>query len=149
MNYFFWYIRQVITEVSARYSVTFVILLIAAVLFAGLYLIFILTGFWNIFKKAGHKPYKVLIPIYNLYILNEISASPILFFWLMLIPGVNVFAFLKISIDLSENFGRSKLFGVGLWLLPGIFSLILGFGLSECKNRLKSEDDDMDYWVKM
>lgn len=133
----------------ARYSATAFIILIAALVFALLYGIFILAGFWNIFKKAGHKPYKVLIPIYNIYILNEISGSPVICFWLMLLPLVNIFAFLKISLDLCENFGKSKLFGVGMWLFPGIYSLILGFGESECKNPLESEDDDMVYWVKM
>jgi hypothetical protein len=46
----------------------------------------------------------------------------------MLIPCVNIIIAVVVSIDLAKSFGKSELFGIGIWLLGFIFIPILGFG---------------------
>ena len=47
---------------------------------------------------------------------------------LYFIPLVNIIVALVVALDVSRNFGQGALFGVGLWLFPAIFYLIIGFG---------------------
>ena len=93
---------------------------------------------WRIFKKAGQKGWKVLIPIYNSVILFRIAGiSP---WWLLVflagaIPVVGTLAVLALviylNIMLAKAFGKGAGFTVGLILLNTIFTLILGFGSAE------------------
>ncbi len=46
----------------------------------------------------------------------------------LIIPVVGWILALIVALDLAKSFGRGGGFGVGLWLLPYIFGLILGFG---------------------
>jgi hypothetical protein len=47
---------------------------------------------------------------------------------LILIPCVNIVIALIVSIDLAKSFGKSEVYGIGIWLLGFIFVPILGFG---------------------
>ena len=88
----------------------------------------ILVGAWKVFEKAGKPGWAAIIPIYNAIVLLEIVGRPIWWIILLLIPCVNVIISLIISIDLAKSFGKSEVFGVGLWLLGFIFIPMLGFG---------------------
>ena len=97
-----------------------------------------LIAMWRIFEKAGEGGWKVLIPIYNLYIMCKILK---MHFWLMIIaiicliiPFVNIIAaiyliYVAFAFDfrLSRAFGHGFLFGLGLVFFNTIFILILGF----------------------
>lgn len=88
----------------------------------------ILVGAWKVFEKAGKPGWAAIIPIYNAIVLLEIVGRPIWWIVLFLIPCVNIIISLIVSIDLAKSFGKSEIFGVGLWLLGFIFVPILGFG---------------------
>ena len=88
----------------------------------------IFAGFWKMFEKAGEPGWAGIIPIYNLYILVKISGNAWWWFILLLVPVVNFFATLKISIDVAGKFNRGVLFGLGLMFVSFIFYPLLGFG---------------------
>lgn len=110
-------------------------------LFVGVYLllyflilILIITGLWKIFTKAGQAGWKVLIPIYNLYIMLKIIGRPGWWLLLFFVPFVSFVISIVVAIDLAKSFGKSTLFGVvGLWVFSVIGYLMLGFGSAEYK----------------
>ncbi|MBR2590740.1 MAG: hypothetical protein IKE65_07440 [Clostridia bacterium] len=92
-------------------------------------LIIILIAASRIFKKAGEKGWKVLIPFYNLYIFSKIveftgnGKKFILFF----IPVVRYYYYFFFNLRLAQAFDRNPYFGVGLMVCPSIFMSILAF----------------------
>ena len=104
------------------------------------FVIFILTiiANWVLFKKAGEKGWKSIIPIYNTVVLFKIAGiSPwwVLGYLAAIIPvigglvvvGITIYA----RINLAKAFGKGAGFTVGLILLNTIFIMILAFGSSE------------------
>ena len=90
--------------------------------------VIVIIGQWKVYEKAGKPGWASLIPIYNTIVMLEIIGKPIWWFFLLLVPCVNiVFAIWMINL-LSKSFGQSEGFTVGLILLPMIFYPILGFG---------------------
>jgi hypothetical protein len=87
-----------------------------------------LVGMWKVFTKAGKPGWGCIIPIYNVYLLLQIAGRPGWWLILFLIPVVNLIMAFIVSLDVARNFGKSGGFGVGLFFLPFIFCLILGFG---------------------
>lgn len=100
-----------------------------------------IIGMWKVFKKAGEKGWKSIIPFYNLAILYKISGmSPYLVFVYigLFIPVVNFFAGIAIAIiglyqkiNLMKAFKASTGLTVAMLIVPFITYLILGFGKSE------------------
>lgn len=107
--------------------------------------VMLVAAYWKIFEKAGESGWKALIPFYSDYILLKISWSANVF-WIVLIISLagallNTF-FPPISIllslgsfvyncirmsKLSEAFGLSAGFTIGLIFLSPVFMIILGF----------------------
>ena len=87
-----------------------------------------IMGLWKVFAKAGQPGWASLIPIYNGIVLLQIVGKPLWWIILMLIPFVSLVVCVLVSIALSERFGKSTGFGVGLFFLPFVFCPILGFG---------------------
>lgn len=114
------------------------------------FVIFILTiiANWVLFKKAGEKGWKSIIPIYNTVVLFKIAGiSPwwVLGYLAAIIPvigglvvvGITIYA----MINLAKAFGKGAGFTVGLILLNTIFIMILAFGSSEYKlNKTKEAE---------
>jgi uncharacterized protein DUF5684 len=94
-------------------------------------LVVVIAGMWKVFVKAGHPGWAAIVPFYNLYILTQIAGREILWFILLLIPGVNIIAAIMISLDIARKFGQGSGFGIGLAFLPFIFYPILGFGSAQ------------------
>jgi hypothetical protein len=88
----------------------------------------IVIALWKVFTKAGQPGWACLIPIYNLYILLKIAGKPGWWIILYLIPIVGFIIHIIVSIAVANSFGKSALFGLGIFFLPFIFYLILGFG---------------------
>lgn len=106
---------------------------------------------WKIFSKAGRPGWAVLIPIYNIYVMSDIIFGNITYFVTVLIVWVvsmvgsfsgigvisslaalaSIVVYIVYCVKLSNVFGKSGGFAVGLVLLPVIFFPILGFGSSE------------------
>ena len=111
---------------------------------------------WRIFTKAGEKGWKSIIPIYNAYIYCKIIGMSF-WKWFGILLGAGIvsgicagagvqvvatigaivdavagFAFgILVARNTGRAFGKGTGFKVGLFFLPTIFELILGFGASE------------------
>ncbi len=113
-----------------------------------------IIGSWKIMKKFGEPGWKAIIPFYNVFVEFKYTWNKHMMwvlFGLMIIGEVMyemegaagvigcilVIAAAVVYIigqhKLSKAFGHGAGFTVGLVLLPGIFTIILGFGKSEYK----------------
>lgn len=90
--------------------------------------LFMLVSVWKVFVKAGKPGWASLIPFYNAYVLIKIAGKSGWWFFLLLIPLINlVFGFL-IMLAVSDRFGKGVGYALGLIFLPIIFYPILAFG---------------------
>ncbi len=99
-------------------------------LFYLLIIVLAVVGMWKLFEKAGYPGWAAIIPIYNVIVMLQISGKPVWWFIFYLIPVANIIAHLLVSLELAKKFGKGTGFAIGLWLLPFIFMMILGYGSS-------------------
>lgn len=92
--------------------------------------VFAIVCMWKIFTKAGQPGWASIIPFYNYYVLFDIAWGNGLLFLLMLIPVANFVIMIILWVKLSQAFGYSAAFAIGLLFLPIIFLPILAFGSS-------------------
>lgn len=92
--------------------------------------VLLVIAWWKIFQKAGEAGWKSLIPLYNTYILFKISWGNGWLFLLGFIPVVSLVMTIIMDVKLSRAFGHGTGFAIGLFLIPNIFTLILGFDSS-------------------
>lgn len=129
------------------------IMILLLLAFMSIFIILELVGKWQVFRKMGIAPWKCLIPYYSTYVAYRAVWS-VLFFWAWLVlelassflPSpfalelrflVRLIAFVVLVLltvcnvlfcyQLSRAFGEGIAFTVGLFLIPWIFYLILGF----------------------
>lgn len=103
--------------------------------------IVIIISMFKIFKKAGEKPWKAFIPIYNLIILYKVSGvTPyiLLILFLFIIPQIRGIIFILYNIIeatqevcLCKKFKKSLLFIMCMIFFNFICYPILAFGKSE------------------
>lgn len=87
-----------------------------------------LIGLYGIYRKAGQKGWEVFIPIYNAYIWTRIVKKPIWWFFLMLIPYVNVFMIMLIFVETLKCFNKQSIGAQVLCILfPYVYLPYLGF----------------------
>jgi len=97
-----------------------------------------IAALWRVFEKAKQSGWKAIIPFYNIYIMLKIVGRPGWWLLLYLIPVVNIFVHIVVSLDLAKAFGKSATFGIfGLWLFSFIGYVILGFGEAQYKGAPK------------
>ncbi len=111
---------------STDYAVAggfFAVYLVIAIVLGALLLI----ANWKIFTKAGQAGWKTLIPIYNGMVLFKIIYGSMGKFFLLIIPVFGQIYYIISMFRLARVFGKGGGFGFGLWVLPTIFTLILGF----------------------
>ncbi len=106
---------------------------------------------WKIFTKAGQPGWAALVPIYNAWILvTEICKKEPLWFFLSMLPVVNIIAAWVLCMELAKKFGKSETFGIGLFFLGPICLAILAFGDAEYQggksSKKKSKGDDDENW---
>lgn len=106
-------------------------------------LVVAVVALWKVFEKAGVEGWKAIIPVYNTYVLAEISGKP--GWWGLLISLVGLVAWIPvigwiasiavivlyvlISLELAKKFGKDTTFAVlGLIIFSLVGLLILGFG---------------------
>lgn len=88
-----------------------------------------LIGWVLVFRKAGLPGWAALVPGYNIYVLVVgVARLSLLWFILVLIPGIQIIAAILVNVEVAKRFGRSEAFGLGLTLLGFVFYPILGFG---------------------
>ncbi len=68
----------------------------------------------GMFKKAGKPQWAAFIPIYNWIVLLEIIGRPIWWVILLLIPCVNIVAWIILALDIAKSYGQSQGFGIAL-----------------------------------
>ena len=93
--------------------------------------VLLLIAAWKILTKAGEAGWKALIPFYNMYTLVKIVDGNGWKFLLFCIPIVGFIYDIIFSIRMAKAFGKGTGFGIGIFLLPNIFTLILGFGSAQ------------------
>ena len=97
--------------------------------------VFMIICMWKVYKKAGEPGWASIIPIYNIWVLYEITGFNGALSLLILIPFVGTIIVAVLSIianfRLAKCFGKDTGFGIGLWLLNPIFMAILAFDKSE------------------
>ena len=83
-------------------------------------------GGYKIFEKAGMPGWIALVPVLNLFgILRLLGRS---YLWILaFIPPFTPFALFVVAVLVAWRFGRSSIFGVGLFFLPFVFVPLLGF----------------------
>ncbi|MBU5614495.1 DUF5684 domain-containing protein [Geomonas azotofigens] len=102
----------------------------------------VVVALWVVFGKAGQSGVKSIIPIYNYYVLMQISGKPGWWCLLVFIPVVGLAIHLLAMLALAEKFQRSPVFGVGLVFLPMVFFPILAFGGSRYG---EVREDELDF----
>jgi hypothetical protein len=93
-----------------------------------LLLVLITAGMWYAYTKAGEKGYAIFIPIYNVIVMLKIAKKPMWWFFMLLIPIVNIAFFITILNGVSKSFGKTEGFTAGLIFFGGVFWAILGYG---------------------
>ena len=96
--------------------------------FALLVLVIVIAGLWKTFDKANVPGWWAIIPILNLYGILKVAGRPVWWLILLLIPCIEIIIFLVVCIDVAQRFGKGMGFAIGMWILPFVFFLILGFG---------------------
>ena len=90
--------------------------------------VLMIVGMWKIFVKAGQPGWASIIPIYNLYVICQITAKPV--WWLLLLifcPFINFIVLILLTIALAKSFEKGAGFALGMVFLPFVFYPILGF----------------------
>ncbi len=109
------------SDATTGVSVVFLLILLALTAV-------IIAGGWKMLAKAGEPGWGVIVPIYNTYLFFKIGGNSGWWLLALFVPLVNLYALYRMSSGISEAFGQGAGFTVGLFLLPGIFHAILGFG---------------------
>ena len=92
----------------------------------------VLLGWLRVFPKAGQPWWAAFVPIYNIYVLVVgVARLSMLWFVLVLVPGVQIIAAILVNVEVAKRFGKSEAFGLGLALLGFVFYPLLGFGPDE------------------
>ena len=129
-----------------------------AILIAIVVILSIAAG-WQVLKKAGEKPWKILIPIYGGYCLYKVANCEGVFWGMLcvslffnifsslsaraiqsssvilIMSGIQSIILLGLQIhyvrELADSFGKNGGFAAGLFFLFPIFLMILGFGSAQ------------------
>lgn len=83
---------------------------------------------WRIFSKAGKPGWASLVPIYNLYVMFEITWGKGILFLLLLVPFVNFVISIMTCFKLARAFGKGTGFALGLLFFGVVFLPVLAFG---------------------
>jgi len=93
----------------------------------GVLILLMIISTWKIYTKAGKPGWASIVPFYQTIVLLDICGRPWWWLFLLMIPFVNIIAYLITMFDLARNFGKGGGFAIGLIFLPFIFYPILAF----------------------
>lgn len=123
------------------------ILFFSIVAFALLLCVFVVAGYAAVFRKARQKGWKAFIPFYRWVVLLKIVDEKGAKVWLLFVPIFGLIYYYRVLVKLSRAFEKSAAFAAGLFFLPFVFTLILGYDSSECLTA-EEEEEEM-YWAVM
>ena len=89
-----------------------------------------LIGMWKAFQKANKPGWAAIIPVYNSYVLAQISFGNGWLFLLSFVPFVNFVYAIMLQFKLAKAFGKGTGFGFLLLFLPVIGYPMLGYSNS-------------------
>lgn len=90
--------------------------------------VLVVAGLWKTFIKAGQPGWAAIIPIYNIYVMLQITGREAWWLILFFVPFLNFVMPIILGIDMAKSFGKDALYGVLLlWLFAPIGYLVLGF----------------------
>ncbi len=78
------------------------------ILFALVIQVIHFLGTWKLYKAAGEKPWKALVPVYNAFVLFKIINRPKWWTFLLFLPVINLMMLMVIWIDTVKYFGKNK-----------------------------------------
>lgn len=145
-------IESILEEMGKEKELFVIVTVLLLLYYAGL-----TVAEWNLFKKAGEKSWKALIPVYSLFVSHHLIGMSHLWFILDVIfwaieIALEMFKVTPLWIEdvffsiamivtiiseilhimrLCYCYTKSERFGIGLFLCPPLFSLILAFDKSE------------------
>jgi hypothetical protein len=86
-----------------------------------------MVSYWKLFTKAGQPGWKALIPFYNVFVFLKIINKPCWWFFLFIVPGVNiVFGIWSLNL-LVRAFGKDEGYTVASVFFPQVFLPALAF----------------------
>ena len=92
-----------------------------------LYFVGTLVGLWFVFKKAGEKPWKAVVPVWNLVVWIKICGKKWQWYIYFLIPAINVFCFLLLVVETAKVFRRYNFWEqTAAVIFPWVYLPILG-----------------------
>ena len=83
--------------------------------------VLIILSRWKIFVKKGKPGWASMIPIYNMVVMCDIAELPLWYVIMLFIPVVNIIFAIIIYCHFSVQFGKDKIYGLGLLLFPFLF----------------------------
>ena len=92
-----------------------------------LYFVGTVAGLWFVFEKAGEKPWKALVPVYNIVVWIKICGKSWKWYIYFLVPALNIFTFLLMVVETAKVFRR-----YGFWeqffavVFPWVYLPIVG-----------------------
>ena len=136
---------------SSGYDKISMLTVVTQVIFVILIVVFVMCiltiiGQWQLFKKAGKPGWAALIPIYNTYVLCQITGVNPWWIAIVFVAGViieivpalsivstivEIYFGVLLAVSVSRSFGKNDGYAVGIYFLGFIFYPILGFGKSE------------------
>ena len=78
------------------------------ILFALVIQVIHFLGTRKLYKAAGEKPWKALVPVYNAFVLFKIINRPKWWTFLLFLPVINLMMLMVIWIDTVKYFGKNK-----------------------------------------
>ncbi len=122
--------------VEAFLALGFIAVIIAC--FIGLpLLVLMIVAYWKLFKKCGREGWEGIIPLYNVWVLVDITGMVWWTFLIILfgslIPGIGslvvLFANFCVNYNLAIKMGKEPIgYAFGLTFIPVVFIPILAFG---------------------
>ncbi len=94
-------------------------------------IVLMIASMWKIFNKAGQKGWLAIIPILNIIVLLKVVHKELWWIILLLIPCVNIVAYIVVYFSLAKAFGKGAFYGIGIVLFWFIFVPMLGFGSAQ------------------
>ena len=75
-------------------------------IFLIIYLVGVIVGLWFVFGRAGEKPWKAVVPVYNIVVWIKICGKKWPWYLYFLVPALNVFTFLLMVVETARVFRR-------------------------------------------
>jgi len=108
------------------------------------------AGTWKLYKKAGRKPWKALVPIYNATVLMKIINRPTWWVILLFIPVINLLMFPIIWVETARSFGKNSTVDSFLAVLSlGFYNFYLNYvaNVTYIEDRSLKPRTELGEWV--